>query len=418
MHAVLYTFEAYFGGKMNYRSLCLCLCLLGMTFSIHAAENDCAPLEKLVGYTIDPNVSPDGKAERRTFDEYDFPMANEQVQRVQGRLCRQRYFLKPGVTEPPLKIIVQSYAEQFTRLGAKILFVDKCRTTAQLKRADKDLWMSAACTYGFVDDYTVTVIEVSSYKGSLTVPDAKDYRLLGHLPGYALVNMENTAELTFPLPDENGGVKFVVVTGNQQSRLYRPTDSAKAASNLEILTNYANAIAERKGQIVFQSPVDITARMDDNGTLVWVRVTAQVGEVQLNVMEEAPALPKAASPKVESLKADLDKNGHIALYVNFDFNKATLRPDAAPVVEQVVVLLKANPGYKLAIEGHTDNVGGADPNQKLSEARAGSVLEALVKGGIERARLTSFGRGLGSPVATNDTSEGRAKNRRVELVKR
>lgn len=405
---------------MNHHSFgfYFCLCLFGIAFPSYATENDCAPIEKIANYAVDPNVSPEGKTERRTFDEHNFPLANGQVQRVQGRTCRQRYFLKSGVTEPPSTLIVQSYTEQFSRLGAKTIFADNCLVTARLKRADKDLWMGVACAQGFASDYTVTVLEVSSYKGSLTVPDAKDYRLLGHLPGYEMVNMDNPAELTFPLPGENGGANFVTVTGKQQSRLYRPTDVAKTISNLEILTNYANAIAERNGQIIFQGQADITARIDDNGTMIWVRVTALFGEIQLAVMEEAPALSNATSPKVDSLKTALDKNGHIALYVNFDFNKATLRPDATPVLEQVVALLKANPSYKLTIEGHTDNVGGAEPNQELSGARAGSVLAALVMGGIDRSRLSSIGRGLSSPIATNDTSEGRAKNRRVELVKR
>ena len=404
---------------MSFKSACVILCVLGMPFTSNAAENDCAPVERMATYVIDPNVSADSKAERRAFDEYDFPLANGQSRSVQGRLCRQRYFLKLGVTEPSPKVIVQNHTEQFARLGAKVLFADDCRATAQLKQTDKDVWMSVSCAQGFASDYTVTVVEVGALKGSLAAPDSKDYRLLGHLPGYAVVSTDSTAELTFPLAEGTGnGVKLVTVTGKQQSRIYQPTDSVKAVSNLEILTNYANAIVAAKGQIVFQGKEDITARMDDNGTLVWLRITALFGEVRLNVMEETEIRTDTVSPKVDALKTALDKNGRIALYVNFDFNKARLRPDAAPVLEQVVALLKANPAYKLTIEGHTDNVGGADLNQKLSDARAASVVDAVVKGGIDRTRLSSAGRGLSSPVSTNDTSEGRAKNRRVELVKR
>jgi outer membrane protein OmpA-like peptidoglycan-associated protein len=83
-----------------------------------------------------------------------------------------------------------------------------------------------------------------------------------------------------------------------------------------------------------------------------------------------------------------------------------------------VALLKTNLAYKLSIEGHTDSVGGAEPNLKLSEARAATVVAELVKAGIAATRLSSAGAGLTKPLATNETSDGRAKNRRVELVKR
>ena len=80
-------------------------------------------------------------------------------------------------------------------------------------------------------------------------------------------------------------------------------------------------------------------------------------------------------------------------------------------------LLKANPKLKLSVEGHTDNTGTPEGNRKLSDARAASVKAALVAKGIEAPRLQSKGFGQDKPVADNRTEEGRAKNRRVELVK-
>jgi len=122
-------------------------------------------------------------------------------------------------------------------------------------------------------------------------------------------------------------------------------------------------------------------------------------------------------PTADSLKADLDKYGKVVLYINFDFNKATIRPDGKPIVAQVVKLMKDNPELKLAVNGHTDNIGTASYNLKLSEERAGAVVNALVVSGISRGRLSSGGFGSGQPIADNDTEKGRAKNRRVELVK-
>jgi outer membrane protein OmpA-like peptidoglycan-associated protein len=122
-------------------------------------------------------------------------------------------------------------------------------------------------------------------------------------------------------------------------------------------------------------------------------------------------------PTAGSLKADLDKYGRAVLYINFDFNKATIRPDGKPIVAQVVKLMKDNPELKVAINGHTDNIGSPSYNLKLSEERAKSVVDALVASGISRARLSSGGFGSSQPIADNDTEKGRAKNRRVELVK-
>lgn len=122
-------------------------------------------------------------------------------------------------------------------------------------------------------------------------------------------------------------------------------------------------------------------------------------------------------PTADSLKADLDKYGRVALYINFDFNKATLRPDAKPIIAQVLKLLQDNPDLKLSIEGHTDNVGSHDYNVKLSQMRAAAVVSSLVAAHIAPGRLSSGGSGPDQPIADNDTEKGRAKNRRVELVK-
>ena len=101
--------------------------------------------------------------------------------------------------------------------------------------------------------------------------------------------------------------------------------------------------------------------------------------------------------------------------VNFDFDRATLREDSTPVLDQVLALFQADPSYAAEVGGHTDNVGGAAYNLKLSGARAGSVRAWLVAHGVEAKRVTARGYGDNKPVASNANDEGRAKNRRVEL---
>lgn len=114
----------------------------------------------------------------------------------------------------------------------------------------------------------------------------------------------------------------------------------------------------------------------------------------------------------------INKDGFIALDIHFDTGKATIKPESQPVVDQIVALLKENGSLKLGIEGHTDNVGDAKSNKTLSENRAKSVMSAIVGAGVSAARLAAAGFGAERPVADNRTEEGKAKNRRVELVKK
>ena len=108
----------------------------------------------------------------------------------------------------------------------------------------------------------------------------------------------------------------------------------------------------------------------------------------------------------------------LALYINFDTGKATIKPDSDQTLDSAAAALKAAPNLKIEVAGHTDNVGSSQANEKLSDERAKAVMAALVKRGITANRLTAKGYGQSSPVADNRTEEGRAKNRRVELVKK
>jgi len=103
--------------------------------------------------------------------------------------------------------------------------------------------------------------------------------------------------------------------------------------------------------------------------------------------------------------------------IKFDVNKATIKPESMGTINYVVKMMTDHPELKFSVEGHTDSDGETAPNQKLSEARAKSVMDKMVELGISADRLTSKGHGESKPMAGNDTSEGKAQNRRVEFVK-
>lgn len=122
-----------------------------------------------------------------------------------------------------------------------------------------------------------------------------------------------------------------------------------------------------------------------------------------------PPPPPPAAPEVGSKIISLEGT-------NFDFNKATLTAAGTAKLDEAAKVLGENPTVKLNVEGHTDGVGSAAYNQGLSERRAKAVVAYLVSKGVDGARLNPVGYGKSKPVATNDTAEGRAKNRRVDLV--
>jgi outer membrane protein OmpA-like peptidoglycan-associated protein len=141
------------------------------------------------------------------------------------------------------------------------------------------------------------------------------------------------------------------------------------------------------------------------------------GNYFLTVVEKKALEVKASLLPAEEMKKELDAKGHVALYINFDFDKADIKPESRPIIDEIVKLLKNNPSLSLTVEGHTDNIGAPDYNRRLSDARAKSVVAALTAGGIAAHRLKAVGYGQDKPIADNNTDNGRTQNRRVELVK-
>lgn len=121
--------------------------------------------------------------------------------------------------------------------------------------------------------------------------------------------------------------------------------------------------------------------------------------------------------KAEDLEKSIKDTGKATVYINFAVNKATIESSSNVVITEIAKMLKQDPSLKLSIEGHTDNSGTQAHNQQLSEKRAEAVKNVLTKDGIAANRLSSKGLGQSKPIADNATEDGKAQNRRVELVK-
>ncbi len=214
-----------------------------------------------------------------------------------------------------------------------------------------------------------------------------------------------------------------VFVGNMSLSMYLQDMEQVKSYNKQFSTGYCALTAGITGQQY------IVAQLPDGGPVVSVlsyvlkdaagceaimgRSVAIVDVLQPKYMEQKMVVIKA-----EDMAADIASQGKVALYgIYFDTGKADIKPDSMPTLRQIARLLKENPGFRILVVGHTDNQGTFSYNLDLSMRRAEAVVNTLVRDfGIKQGRLRPVGVGYACPRASNKTKEGRAKNRRVELV--
>lgn len=206
---------------------------------------------------------------------------------------------------------------------------------------------------------------------------------------------------------------------------YILNEGARKPSAVELVRNYENAFKKAGGVLVNRhpkggDPESAVYRLPrSNGGERWMQINIDNEGLryQLNIVDVGAMTQKVEFSAGEMADA-IKKNGYVALTgILFDTGKATIKPESTPLLNEVASLLKNDKSLKLSIEGHTDNVGDKRANVELSKRRAESVVKYLAGNGVDGKRLKSDGKGDSVPVADNRSEEGRAKNRRVELVK-
>lgn len=314
----------------------------------------------------------------------------------------------------------------------------------------------------------VTLLLAMSPAWSDDVEGGKDHPLAGRFKDATIVyyKSKDFDELSFlraPIDygalldrnatDDHSGPEWLNIQGRATEVRYQiPT----GRSSLEVLTNYELALKSKGFTTVFScadkaclsgnlrdvyllgqllDPSNgLSTAYFDHGRYLVAKLERPEGHVYISVItgedkNETVAFLRVLEAKsmqtdnitfvkADEMSAGLEKTGSVNLYgIQFDFDNDVLKPESKPTLDEIGKLLQAKPALHLKIVGHTDNKGTDAYNLDLSSRRAANVAAALVGGyGVDPARLTSEGAGLSRPIASNDTDDGRAKNRRVELV--
>lgn len=254
-----------------------------------------------------------------------------------------------------------------------------------------------------------------------------EHPLIRPFPGSELMPkpvFQDFAEFPFIVANpQTGKQEKKLVQGKFWKLTYRLFDSKGnwdgSHSILEYRQNYKEAALEQGGTILFEEGGYLTFTLpSDNGGKTWCQVHLwNKSQQDLRIIEEK-GFKKSLTFGPKEMKAAIDKDDRVILYdILFDYDKATLLQSSSKQLQHVVTLLLDNPELKMEVQGHTDSKGGDEYNLELSQRRAETVVAYLRLFGIVEDRLRPKGYGETKPVASNDSEDGRAKNRRVELVR-
>lgn len=249
------------------------------------------------------------------------------------------------------------------------------------------------------------------------ISDTQDFPYLPPLPGARLTA---TKRITEPLELKQATEDDEAVLAGQ-SYVKKIYERPGSITPVVFITAYRDALfaggwrlidVTKLEEIVVQpETVNVAAHYARDGRNIYARLSQEPGgPYEINV----------ADVGAEDWDALLDTQCRVTLYsVHFDLDRPTIRSESIPTLEKAAALLKAKRSWKIAVQGHMDNIGaeGDALRQVLSEARAKAVAAWLVTHGVPASRVTAKGYGKTRPVADNDSDLGRARNRRIELFR-
>ncbi len=294
----------------------------------------------------------------------------------------------------------------------------------------------------------VAAIATAVAMPSVAAAAADDHPLVSRYPGSTLTHHEQKefSSYTLVVGLDSAAMKF---EGKPlEGRVTRITYTNPAdRSTLEIYRNYEQALAQAGIEPLFACAEDacgpafarsawgrfngLTVTADGDPRYLAGKVRGQSGEAyvalmvakrrtQLDVVESTAMDVGLVAVDADALGQGLDRDGKVSVYgIYFDTDRAVVKPESKPAIDAIAKVLAARPALSVYIVGHTDMTGSFERNRALSQERAAAVVAKLIaEHRVDGARLTAHGVGPLAPSATNATEAGRAKNRRVELVRR
>lgn len=325
-----------------------------------------------------------------------------------------------------------------------------------MQTAETTPWVSRAAAR-FTMFLMLLFVTLTSPAFAADIPKASDHPLISRYAGSEIIDYHAVefGQVEFPLSKVADKRNAPAKVAQAEGRVFRITYRAPAQrSALEIQRNFEQALRGAGFQVLFSCAnaacgngmsfaLNTLHQLNHNekdqhyliGTLkspqgevhasVFTVGAYSLGGVnkdraltQLTVVETKSMDSGKVAVSADTMARQIASQGRVALYgIYFDSDKTEIKAESKPELEEIAKLLKQNPAMKLLVVGHTDNAGKFDYNIDLSKRRAQAVTDTLTSQyGIAAARLKPWGNGLTAPVASNRTEEGRAKNRRVELV--
>ena len=256
----------------------------------------------------------------------------------------------------------------------------------------------------------IMILLFTSYCPAQDIAGSKDHPMFNRLTGFSIVQYEEEdfgAHIFYDVNDNENNVE-----GKKTFIKYECENEVGA---LKIIRNFSNAIKKIGGTAYESSGNRTYLYLKEGNRETWAEVFAGDYDYDLTIIEKGEVEQEITA---NAILKELNETGKAILYINFDSGKSTIKKESLPVVEKIIEMMRLASEIKISVEGHTDSDGSNESNLKLSDARAKAVVEEIIKAGIDKSRLSSSGFGEERPIADNKTEEGKAKNRRVELIKK
>ena len=263
--------------------------------------------------------------------------------------------------------------------------------------------------------FTILILTSISFAQETDKDGTQDHPLLSRIPNYYISDqiVKDFDVFTSPYIDKDN-----VWEGKFTQTNYSHIEGTKELSFIQIVRNYENSVKKLGGKTLLSDGRVYHGKIEKNKGVTYISAEAfnEGRDYTLIIVENKPMEDEVTIDAAE-LNQGISETGKIAVYgIYFDSGKSVIKPESKPTIDEIVKMLQQSPKLKIFIVGHTDSDGSVESNMKLSSDRAAAVVKALTENGISASRLKSSGVGPYCPVESNHTEEGKAKNRRVELV--